>query len=367
MKQTKAPQVVFKKGKTYASTKGRIWHRNYITKGGLCGGYRKVKLKIRKYGVHQIVIYTFKGAPPTEKHTPDHIDSNPENNNLENLVYLTQREQVRRSFARQDRKKSGEAMSKPVEYRERKDGHNAPWKCCSSATALGKLLAMAQSSVTRYCLGKRTSSTYEFRYAEIHVPLLGEIWKPVIINKKDTGWKVSNCGRTKSTRGVVGYGCRNGLCYCHAGIGRVNVGVHQLVACAFIGPQPTPQHTVDHIDGNPSNNHVSNLRWATPKEQAKNRKVSEMDRGERRFFAKVITAIDAAESWVECLSIKDGAEKLNIKHYTIRRCLNGARDHGEGYVFKLAEPLALPGEEWKEVPESFFKTVKAEKLLCIKS
>lgn len=46
--------------------------------------------------------------------------------------------------------------------------------------------------------------------------------------------------------------------------------VHRAVAEAFI-PNPENQPTVDHIDRNPLNNNVENLRWASWEVQADNR------------------------------------------------------------------------------------------------
>lgn len=45
--------------------------------------------------------------------------------------------------------------------------------------------------------------------------------------------------------------------------------VHQLVARAFL-PNPENKPFIDHIDCNKENNKVANLRWATPRENARN-------------------------------------------------------------------------------------------------
>lgn len=45
--------------------------------------------------------------------------------------------------------------------------------------------------------------------------------------------------------------------------------IHRLVAEHFIGPCPEDGMVVNHIDGDPFNNHVSNLEWATSSENQK--------------------------------------------------------------------------------------------------
>ena len=42
-----------------------------------------------------------------------------------------------------------------------------------------------------------------------------------------------------------------------------SVRIHRIVATAFYGEPPTPEHIVDHIDTNQQNNRPSNLRWLT--------------------------------------------------------------------------------------------------------
>ena len=54
--------------------------------------------------------------------------------------------------------------------------------------------------------------------------------------------------------------------------GYFNTSVHRMVAECYIGPCPEGME-VDHIDGDKTNNHISNLQYLTPEENlAKNPK-----------------------------------------------------------------------------------------------
>lgn len=45
-----------------------------------------------------------------------------------------------------------------------------------------------------------------------------------------------------------------------------NADIHRLILMAFVGPSPSAKHHAAHWDGDKTNNHVGNLRWATPTE-----------------------------------------------------------------------------------------------------
>ena len=53
--------------------------------------------------------------------------------------------------------------------------------------------------------------------------------------------------------------------------------VHILVAQAFLGPQPTPEHIVSHEDDDPHNCRATNLKWRTGSEN------TELARARGRF------------------------------------------------------------------------------------
>ncbi len=92
-------------------------------------------------------------------------------------------------------------------------------------------------------------------------------------------YSVSNIGRVmnnKTGRILKPCLCREGYLIVDlrkTGEKKKHCRVHRLVATEFI-ENPDDKLCVDHIDGDRSNNNVSNLRWATHSENLTNSKIS---------------------------------------------------------------------------------------------
>ena len=128
-----------------------------------------------------------------------------------------------------------------------------------------------------------SDNLYWVKYADNIPTLDGEIWKDVV--GYEGKYKVSNFGRVFSLTRVRNNGgniykgrmlriATDKLGYRHATLldgfgGYKRIKVHRLVALAFI-PNTQNKPQIDHIDCNPSNNNVNNLRWVTPKENQNN-------------------------------------------------------------------------------------------------
>lgn len=102
-----------------------------------------------------------------------------------------------------------------------------------------------------------------------------EEWKVISV-----GYKVSNYGNVVGPRGALTpqeSSSRGGGIYYRVKVNSKYCAVHRLVATHFL-PKPDGKDFIDHIDRNPANNHVHNLRWVTASENMLNTR----DRTENR-------------------------------------------------------------------------------------
>lgn len=106
--------------------------------------------------------------------------------------------------------------------------------------------------------------------------------------------------------------------------------VHRLVSIAFNGPPPSPLHGAAHFDGNKTNNHRSNLRWATSKENHQDRVRHGTDfKGTRNPLVKLtedqVNAIRLEVASESCRRQDEIANDYGVYRTTISKIKNGRR------------------------------------------
>lgn len=161
-----------------------------------------------------------------------------------------------------------------------------------------------------------------------------EVWKDVV--GYEDHFRVSNLGRVTSKRtgkilkqhinkqGRAGFatkiGGRNGSCVCFK--------THRLVATAFI-PNPENKPTVNHKDGNPLNNCVENLEWATHSENIRHAFDTGLivpASGFRSTSAKLTEEqVETIRINPDGLTVRQLAFLLGVHHCTVVRCKNNKR------------------------------------------
>lgn len=85
----------------------------------------------------------------------------------------------------------------------------------------------------------------------------------------DSNWR--GYGKRELTQDLNTYGYPSVRIYLNGQ--RKRMCVHVLVAAMFLPARPSYAHQIRHLDGNKLNNHYSNLKWGTAKENADDREI----------------------------------------------------------------------------------------------
>ena len=97
-----------------------------------------------------------------------------------------------------------------------------------------------------------------------------------------------------------------------------NIWVHRTVLEAFVGPAPAGM-LCRHLDGDPSNNRLGNLRWGTPRENSADRIAhGNAPRGEGNVRAK-LSETDVLTIWFRRPSTKPWPATAVAREFGVTR------------------------------------------------
>lgn len=269
--------------------------RMEIRKSQLENGYYRIRLRIndefitedmtdrqksKSEQLHRIVAWTFL-PPPIEGQTEiDHINNDKKDNRPENLRWVSRIENANNRIYKEKEGLRGIFMldkdTKEVIQRFSTVPKARDWiinntKYTSKGSVKNGISKAALTGTDIVRCGyswKYGEATEQIETEEEFIE--GEVWRDIdIINTEGlSGYRVSSEGRFRGKDGKLITGSkREERTYETLTIGknRKHFFKHVLVAKTFIeNDDPENKTQVDHIDGNPTNNSISNLQWLSP-------------------------------------------------------------------------------------------------------
>ena len=214
-------------------------------------GYASFTHNKTRYYLAREVALAFLGSPPDDSFTVDHINCVRNDNRACNLRWATRSEQRLNQIGRNSRNAQTPDANQDILPGER-------W------------IRVGRYNVSN--MGR----------AEVMYPH-GNCWGPVFTPKPSAKNTYAQIGRGKA--------------------------FHRVVALAFLGPPPNDAYTVDHIDCDPTNNKLENLRWASKSEQSRNRKLRT---DSHKHLCQRVMICDT-NTWIEFVSFSAAARHLQSK------------------------------------------------------
>ena len=347
----------------HVSSHGRCCDtRGRISRGTLHGsGYFRINVRNNFFYVHRVVALTFLDAPSNNAWQVHHRDGNSVNNRVDNLEYVTPKQNVDYFFANAAGTRCQPLLSKAVLWRR---AGSDEWTQGPSIRSTGRQLGLSMDAVSRCCHNHSAAKGFEFRFAEMnssHLP--GEEWRPMLdpeTGSEVPGKMVSSLGRIQSCRGIIhrGHLSRHGdyLTKVSSAVKRV----HRLVALAFLGKPPTEHHSqINHKDGDKANNAVENLEYATPSQNCihfhtlAKRNSSHSSSLETLCKPVWSRAFKSDHDWQWHPSMLHASVTLGLDRSNISACCRGLYTQTGGFEFRKADRTntadVIEGEEWRKV------------------
>lgn len=305
-------------------------------------GYLRISItnitcKRKKFYIQRLVANEFL-PNPENKQTVNHINNNRLDNRMCNLEWATMSEQIIHKY-------------KTNNKFERRINIKAIWRVdCNTLEKLEKYVSTTEAvkwikqnnltdslnelnlrqKLTNVSNGKNNSAYgYKWLYEDSETNSFEhEIWKEIGINN----YFVSNYGRIKNKKEEIRKLKPNVHGYIKISINKKSYSVHRIVALAFI-PNIENKEFVNHIDGNKTNNKLTNLEWATCLEN----NIHKINNNLSNTTKKVIQYDINTNKLNEFISIIDASRKLNLSTTTITNSCNNKIKHTrkDKFIFKF--------------------------------